>query len=273
MKYKEFELILSSFKCNKHCPYCTAKITQWPVVDDNLEKLSLKLNYLKEKGINFQYFIFCGNGEPSLHSFDTIKRVAETVRQADIFEEKRFQSSGNIFFEEDKFNLIKDDFMIEITRVAFDPKEDMKILGYDKDYLNSALFPKANVRLNYVLMKNKSFDEYLKDITRYLDTYPNIKTVSLKTLNLNTKDGNINNPYSRWIMENALTKEDTDRIIEYMSNNTQFKVKDEAFFDRYEWIYRGKPITFYTKKHKYGNSNVVYYGGELVDYSLNKLAL
>lgn len=273
MKYKEFELILSSFKCNKHCPYCTAKITQWPIVNDDLEKLEKRLTYLKEKGISFQYFIFCGNGEPSLHSVDTIRHVANTVRKIDIFDEKRFQSSGNIFFEEEKFNLIKDDFMIEITRVDFDSANDMKILGYDRDYINSDLFKQANVRLNYVLMKNKSFDKYLEDIKKYLDTYPNIKTVSLKTLNLNTKDGNIDNPYSRWIMENALTKKDTDDIIEYMSKNTQFKVKDDEFFDRYEWVYHEKPITFYTKKHKYGNSNVVYYGGELVDYSLNKLAI
>lgn len=52
MKYKEFELILSSFKCNKNCPYCTAKITKWPVVDDKLELLAEKLYFLKSKGIN-----------------------------------------------------------------------------------------------------------------------------------------------------------------------------------------------------------------------------
>lgn len=26
--YKELEIILSDFACDKHCPYCTAKITK-----------------------------------------------------------------------------------------------------------------------------------------------------------------------------------------------------------------------------------------------------
>ena len=147
----------------------------------------------------------------------------------------------------------------------------MEILGYKRDYINSDNFKKANIRLNYVLLKNKKFEEYLEDIKQYIDKYPNIKTVSLKTLNLNTKNNEINNPYSKWIIENALTKKDTDNIINFMSNNTQFVVSDDKFFDRYEWIYEGVPITFYAKKLDYGYSNIVYYGGELVDYHLDKI--
>lgn len=271
MKYKEFELILSSFKCNKNCPYCTAKITKWPSVDDKVDELENKFKYLKSKDINFRYFIFCGNGEPSLHSIDTIDKVVKATREVNIFDEKRFQSSGNIFFEKDKLDLIKDDFIIEITRVDFDSTKDMKILGYDKDYINSPLFSKANVRLNYVMLKHKSFDEYLTEIKKYIDTYPNIKTVSLKTLNLNTLNGKIDNPYSKWIMENSLTKEDAKRVIEFMSKHADVIHQDNEFFDRIEWIYKGVPITFYIKKLSYGISNIVCYGGKLVDYHLNKL--
>lgn len=273
MKYKEFELILSSFKCNKNCPYCTAKITKWPLVDDKVDLLEEQLKFLQKKNISFRYFIFCGNGEPSLQPFETIKKVCKVTKKINIFDEKRFQSSGNIFFEKEKFDLIKDDFIIEITRVDFDSKKDMQILGYDKDYINSSLFKQANVRLNYVLMKNKSFEEYLAEIKRYIDAYPNIKTVSLKTLNLNTKDSKVDNKYSQWILQNALTKSDTDRIVEYMNKNAEFSVKDEKFFDRYEWIYHGVPITFYTKKLDYGFSNIVCYGGKLVDYHLNELKI
>ena len=221
MKYKEFELILSSFNCNKNCPYCTAKITKWPLVDDKVEILEEKLKFLQEKDISFKYFIFCGNGEPSLQSAETIKKVCDIIKKINLFDEKRFQSSGNIFYENEKFDLIKNDFIVEITRVDFDSKKDMRILGYDKDYLVSPLFKQANVRLNYVLMKHKSFDEYLTEIKRYIDTYPNIKTVSLKTLNLNTKDNNIDNKYSQWILQNALTKTDTDSIVEYMNKNAE----------------------------------------------------
>ena len=273
MKYKEFELILSSFNCDKNCPYCTAKITKWPVVDDKLDVLEEKLKYLRDNDISFRYFIFCGNGEPSLANFDNFKKVVEATRNVNIFEEKRLQSSGNIFYEDEKLDLIKDDFIIEITRVSLDSKEDMKILGYKRDYINSENFKKANIRLNYVLLKDKPFEKCLEEIKEYINKYPNIKTVSLKTLNLNTKDGNLDNPYSKWIIENALTKADTDKIIEFMSTNTKFVISDEKFFDRYEWIYENVPITFYAKKLDYGCSNIVYYGGELVNYHLEKIKL
>ena len=271
MKYKEFVLTLSSFNCNKNCPYCTAKITRWPIVDDQIHLLERQLLFLKEKGITFRYFVFSGNGEPSLHSYETIQKVCRALKNVNIFDEKRFQSSGNIFFEPEKLKLIKDDFIVEITRVAFDPEEDMKTLGYKQNYLESPLFRKATVRLNYVLMKNKKFEEYLTDIKRYIDTYPNIGTVSLKTLNLNTRNDCLDNPHSQWIMAHALTKKDSDDIVRYMSEHAEFQRKDEKFFDRYEWIYAGKPITFYVKKLDYGLSNVIYYGGKLVNYHLQPL--
>ncbi len=271
MKYKEFELIGSSFKCDKNCPYCTAKITKWPVVDNKFELLEEKLKYLRDNNINFRYFIFCGNGEPSLLEFNDFKTIVEATRNVNIFDEKRLQSSGNIFYEDKKLDLIKNDFIIEITRVSLDSKEDMKILGYKRDYINTDNFKKAKIRLNYVLMKNKSFNEYFDEIKRYIEKYPNIVTVSLKTLNLNTRKDEIDNPYSQWIIENALTKDDTDKIIEFMNSNANFVTSDEKFFDRFEWNYNGVPITFYAKKLDYGYSNIVYYGGELVDYHLNKI--
>lgn len=273
MKYKEFELIGSSFKCDKNCPYCTAKITRWPSVNDQFELLEDRLNYLKDNGISFRYFIFCGNGEPSLLSYDDFKTVVETTRKVNIFDEKRLQSSGNIFYEDEKLDLIKNDFMVEITRVSMDSKKDMEILGYKRDYINSENFSKVPVRLNYVLLKNRSIDESLEEIKTYIKKYPNIKTVSLKTLNLNTRNDEINNPYSKWIVNHALTKKDSDDIIKFMTNNTKFVVSDEKFFDRYEWICEGVPITFYAKKLDYGYSNIVYYGGKLVDYHLNDIKI
>lgn len=273
MKYKEFEVIGSSFKCDKNCPYCTAKITKWPSVEDKFELLEERLKYLKNNNISFRYFIFSGNGEPSLLSYKDFKTVIEATRKVNIFDEKRLQSSGNIFYEDEKLDLVKDDFIIEITRVSKDSKKDMEILGYKRDYINTENFKKANIRLNFVLLKNRSFEKSLEEIKEYIDKYPNIKTVSLKTLNLNTRDDNIDNPYSKWIIENALTKKDTNDIINFMSNNTKFVISDEKFFDRYEWVYEGVPITFYAKKLDYGYSNIVYYGGELVDYHLNEIEL
>lgn len=273
MKYKEFEIIGSSFRCDKNCPYCTAKITKWPNVDNKFENLEESLLKLKEQGITFRYFIFSGNGEPSLNSYEDFKLVTDTVKKVKMFDELRLQSSGNIFYEKEKFDLVKDDFIIEITRVDMNSENDMKILGYKRDYINSDLFKEANIRLNYVMLKNKKFEDYLKDIKEYIDKYPNIKTVSLKTLNTNTMNDNIDNIYSKWIIDNALTKKDSDDIIKFMNENCIFDKCDEKFFDRYEWIYNGVPITFYVKKLDYGFSNVVWYGGKLVDYKLNELNL
>ena len=100
-KYKEFELIMSSFKCDKNCPYCTAKITKWPAVKDQVNLLEQHFKKLRELGINFRYFILSGNGEPSLHGIDTLKTICDATRTVNIFDEKRIQSSGNIFFEPD----------------------------------------------------------------------------------------------------------------------------------------------------------------------------
>lgn len=273
MKYKEFELIMSSFKCDKNCPYCTAKITQWPTVDNHLELLPERLKYLRDFGISFRYFILSGNGEPSLYDYETLQTILNATKEVNIFDERRLQTSGNLFFDDKKFNLMKDDFMLEITRTDFDSIIDMQTLGYRRDYIHSNNFPRANVRLNYVMLKGKTFDEYIREIKRYIDTYPNIKTVSLKTLNTNTRNSDVNNPRSQWILQHALTKADSDQIIRKMSEITTPTVKDEEFFDRYEWIYNGIPITFYTKKLDYGYSNIVYYGGNLVDYKLNPIKL
>lgn len=65
------------------------------------------------------------------------------------------------------------------------------------------------------MLKHKNFEEYLNEIKMIVDKYPNIKTVSLKTLNLNTYDNNLNNKYSKWIIKNGLTKKDSDSIINY----------------------------------------------------------
>jgi len=273
MKYKEFELIMSSFNCDKNCPYCTAKITQWPIVDNKIELLPSRLKYLRDNGISFRYFILSGNGEPSLYDYKTLQSILDATKKVNIFDERRIQTSGNLFFDDNKFNLMKDDFLIEITRTDFNSERDMKTLGYRRDYIHSKNFPAANVRLNYVMLKDRTFNEYINDIKKYIDTYPNIKTVSLKTLNTNTRNSDTNNPRSKWIMANALTKVDSDQIIRQMSEITTPTVIDENFFDRYEWMYNGIPITFYTKKLDYGYSNIVYYGGNLVDYKLNPIKL
>ena len=56
MKYKEFELIGSSFKRDKNCPYCTAKITKWPVVKNNFHLLEENRFEWKYKGVPITFY-------------------------------------------------------------------------------------------------------------------------------------------------------------------------------------------------------------------------
>ena len=187
-----------------------------------------------------------------------------------LFSDPHFADKESQFFRK---NYIGDDELVKRINSKICINFFYKISIYKRDYINTENFKKAKVRLNYVLLKNKKFEDCLEEIKQYIEKYPNIETVSLKTLNLNTRNDEINNPYSKWIIENALTKKDTNDIINFMSNNAKFVVSDEKFFDRFEWVYEGVPITFYAKKLDYGFSNIVYYGGELVDYHLNKIEI
>lgn len=88
-------------------------------------------------------------------------QIRQALDRENLFKEKRFQSFGNIFnlaFNAE-FELFKDDFVFEITRVSVDSAKDMRVLGYNCDYLKDENFHKANIRLNYVLMKNTSLQD------------------------------------------------------------------------------------------------------------------
>lgn len=101
------------------------------------------------------------------------------------------------------------------------------------------------------------------EIREDIDRFPNVKTVSLKTLNLNTRDGNIDTPYSKWIIENADTKDDAGQVIGFMRKQADVIFQDDVFFDRIEWNYHGITVTFYVKKLSCCISNIVFYGGKL----------
>ena len=69
--------------------------------------------------------------------YEDFKKVVTATRNVNIFDEKRLQSSGNIFYEDKMLDLIKDDFIIEVTRVSLNSKKDMEMLGYKRDYINT----------------------------------------------------------------------------------------------------------------------------------------
>lgn len=271
IKYKEFEMILSDYSCNRDCPYCTAKITKWEQGNDKLHRLKQHLQMLKDSNVTFKYFIFCGNGEPSLQSYETIKYVNDVVKSMNMFDDYRFQTSGAIFGS-DKFNLVSD-WLFEITRVDLDYFIDAETLCYVDDYTIMSNFKSARVRLNYVFTKRYDFQTHFENIKKHIEKFSCIKTVSIKTLNPNTRSDDTDNKYSKWILESAHTKSSTDDIVKFMNTVATENDYTDSFFDRYEWDYNDITITLYAKRFNYGISNIVFYRGELVDYHLNNIIL
>ena len=149
-RFKELEIILSDFSCDKNCPYCTAKITQWEMVKDDIHMLSLYVGQLKELGYQFHYVTIGGNGEPTKHSIKKLREIVELFDDYDI-PVKRVLTSGNVFREEEreKYELfISHGWVFEVTTTSIDTDLDRKILGYNHNYFQSEAFSKARIRLN-----------------------------------------------------------------------------------------------------------------------------
>lgn len=265
---KELEIILSDFACDKHCPYCTAKITKWPPVEDDLYQLEMYIGQLKKLGYTFKYVTLGGNGEPTLHDIEKLRTIVSMFKDYEI-PVKRVLTSGNIFRESqrDKWSLFADNgWMFECTTTSFDNDKDREILGYDGNYFETEQFRHSRIRLNYVLLKD-NVNMFVDEIGRFITRYPNIETVALKLLNANTKTGLIDNPLSEWIVKNAIAKEEREHIAEILNQN--FTYKGEAF-DTHSWEFdKDHEIYFSWKKSKYGYMDLVYYGNRFVDYQLN----
>lgn len=71
-------------------------------MDNKLNMLPTRLAELQNAGISFRYFILSGNGEPSLYNYETLKSILDATRAVNIFDEKRMQTSGNLFFDDKK---------------------------------------------------------------------------------------------------------------------------------------------------------------------------
>lgn len=272
--YKDFELILPSFKCNRDCPYCTAKITQWPERELDLVKFEETLTSLEENGYRFKYFILCGNGEPSLYSLEDLSQIFTSVaKHRELFKYLRVQTSGNLFFEIDKLKVLPKDTIIEITRVHRDFGKDKAVLKYVMNYTETEAFKKwENIRLNMVVLNTETAESLIKQAEYYSNEFKNIKTISIKTLNLNTKDGSTDNKYSQWILKNAVSRTECMSIVKEMQALLGEAVLE--YKDRYVWRSNNTEITLYSAKGKvYGDTHMVYYGNELVDFNLNTVEI
>lgn len=267
--FKELEIILSDFACDKNCPYCTAKITKWQQVEDDIHMLYLNVGQMKELGYTFHYVTIGGNGEPTLHSYNKLKDIVEMFDDWDI-PVKRVLTSGNVFrpSERAKYELfVEHGWMFEITVADGDMDVSNRIQGYDWNYMDTDAFKAARVRLNYVLLhQNIKDDKFVSDIEQFSEKYPNIETLALKLLNVNTFDGEPNNPLSRWILENGVPKSDRQVIADIL--NKRFTYVGEAF-DTHSWrMENGSEVYFSWKKVEYGLYDLVWYGNRFVTYQL-----
>lgn len=264
--YKELEIILSDFACDKHCPYCTAKITKWDRVEDDIHLLEINVGQLKKLGYTFKFVTIGGNGEPTLYSYEKLKNIVEMFDDYDI-PIKRVLSSGNIFRPEnkDKYDLfVQHNWMIEVTTTSIDNDKDREILGYDHNYFETEAFRNARIRLNYVLL-NSNINQFVSEILGFLRRYDNIETIALKTLNINTRTGLIDNPLSEWVHNNAFPKERRNEVALVLNNI--FKYTGEKF-DTHSWMDGDKEIYFSWKTTNYGLYDLVWYGNQFVTWEL-----
>ena len=271
-EFKELEIILSDFKCNKNCPYCTAKITKWDQVEDDIYMLSMYVGQMKKLGVKFHYVTIGGNGEPTLHSYEKLKDIVEIFDDYDI-PVKRVLTSGNIFNEKEKKKLdlfIKHNWIFEVTTTSINKDKDMKVLGYSPYYFELDSFKKSRIRLNYVMLKD-NIESFIEEIKEFNNKYPNIETTAIKILNINTKNNLIDNKYSKWIYDNAIKKEEREKIKEILDNN--FTYVGEKY-DTFSWkLNDTKEVYFSYKKQEYGLYDLVYYGNKFIDYNLEEVKL
>lgn len=268
--YSAWMIVTSQYGCNKRCPFCTAKITGWPEGTDKWDQMGRLLSQLQDASVAFDHVTVSGNGEPSMLSLESLRQLSQTLDGfPNMWKKKTFQTSGNIFAFPDKWELFKD-YMFSITRMALQSEKDMEQMGYGRDYSQLPLFKKSKVTFNIPLLKNNI--NQLKDlINSYTALYPNLKSITLKILNLNTLDENKANlsSCSQWIKDNALPPSDREMVVETISSEWPLAQERDDFFDRYFW-HGPVPIKMKAKRVKYGISNLVYYCGDIVDYEVRK---
>lgn len=219
-------LVLGSYKCDKNCPYCIAKANHKFENLDNIDNLDDIFKQLKENLVSFNRFVISGNGEPSLYDYSSLLRIKEVINKyRSLFKKFRIHSSGNIFFNDDKFRLFNGElqFEYEVLRVALESELDMSILGYKNDYLTSSNFINCNdVKCDIALTDYLNINNIKENVYTFLMLNPSIKTLRFKKL----LPGDYSNEKRDWVVKHTLSDDDIKRImykLEMDSNNNVYK--------------------------------------------------
>ena len=252
-------LILGSYKCDKHCPYCIAKNNQKFSSEDKLENLDNVLEMLQSEKIKSKRFVISGNGEPSLYSIEKLCMIKEKiVKYKELFDIVRIHSSGNIFYSENKFeifNTLDIPVEFEVLRVALNSEVDMKVLGYDKDYLTSPLFKRGKIKCDIALTDHLERTNIVDQFHDFLNNNPSIKEIRLKKLLVGDHDFT---PQAKWVREHSLSEEEIEKII----RSLELVLKNKIYFSKNKMI-------IYKSSGDYDNDYVIN-NGEIQNYNNDK---
>ena len=256
-------IVLPSYKCDKACPFCIAKNNR-KFNDSEAEhfaELSRILDVMRINGIRFERILLGGNGEPSLYGIETLKELASIIKlHEDLFDTLRVHTSGNIFWEKDKFDLFNqlvDDVEFDMLRVAIDTHKDMEVLGYARDYTQSSEFQKAKkIKFDIGLTRNLESSTCAQDLEELLQAHPNIDLIRFKSLMPGENEQSVQ---ATWVRENRMSKDEfmefAKGILKYYSSKSLQGLKSTS----------GKRIALENS----GNypKDVVFSNGIIMDYS------
>jgi hypothetical protein len=181
-----------------------------------------------------------------------------------MFKQKRIQTSGHLFYCKEHWELFKD-WLIEVTRYSYDSVEDMNVLKYSQNYLNSDLFKKSKIRLNIILKKEYLLEEnsLSNEIFSYNTEYNNIKEIALKILDKTEK----RNTQTDWITEHGIDYTELSPIIaELISTFGMYKTIGSNLY----WKYGNIQISLYNNieyidRNDQNDHHIMLYGDKVTD--------
>ena len=182
-KLDNLTIIFPSYNCDRSCPFCIAKNNRKFNSDKSVDFDGLVncLEEFRENGIHFGRIVLSGNGEPSLYSMEELEKCARIIKNnQDLFDALRVHTSGNIFWEKDKFDLFNDlvpDVEFDVLRVAINSERDMQILKYERDYTQTDEFKRAKgIRLDIGLTKELERYTLPEELERLLQEFVEFAT-------------------------------------------------------------------------------------------------
>lgn len=261
-KLGNLTIVLPSYNCDKNCPFCIAKNNKkFKGEKEDFVSLANQLKKLKENGIKFDRIVLSGNGEPSLYSIEELKEYAKIIKEnEELFDTLRVHTSGNIFWEKEKFELFNNlvsNVEFDVLRLVVNASKDMRFLGYNRDYTQSELFKRAKkIKIDIGLTKNLESEGFSELIEELIDNNNNIGIIRFKNL---MSGENEQSKQATWVRENQMTKKEfmcfANDLLEHCKSTTINNLKTK----------NGTKIIIENS----GNylKDIVYSNGELRDYS------